>query len=426
MSKFQDLMPSIKGAEWAPAIRKRLFRDGSRSIGDLCEMIMESDGEYSSLLISDRILSAFEKLDKDGLVQFFTMLNDSYDLDPAEVKSMADEYARNRDVSTLQKLSRVSESRRQELFRRLNLAPGGTTRLVKMREELIKLVSEMPELGKIDADFRHLFSSWFNRGFLAMHPIDWTTPAHILEKIIAYEAVHEIGNWDELRSRLEPGDRDCYAFFHPAMEDEPLVFVEVALMDKPPKGISEILDQEREIVEPEDANCAAFYSISNCHSGLAGVSFGNFLIRQVATSLKQRFPNLKTFTTISPLPGFRKWLGERSTEDSLVSGLIEKAEQDELEKAELNQLSQYAARYFLEQESPNQKPPDPVARFHLKNGARLERINLLGDMSDKGMAQSLGVMVNYVYDLSKVEENHEKYMKNHKVVSSSRVRKLLP
>ena len=283
---------------------------------------------------------------------------------------------------------------------------------------------EKPELKKIDTDFHHLFNAWFNRGFLLMQPIDWTTPAHILEKIIAYEAVHEIKNWAELRSRLEPSDRYCYGFFHPSMIDEPLVFVEVALTEDIPRGIGEILHREADSVDPENATCAIFYSISTCHTGLSGVSFGNFLIKQVATSLQMRFPQLKTFSTIPPAPGFRKWLEQQAEESTDIAGLISDfyTEADDEAKTRLEKL---AASYFLEQKTERDQPLDPVARFHLKNGAILERINILGDPSENGMKQSFGTMVNYVYNLSKVEENHEEYVRNNQVISSGQVKKSL-
>ena len=427
MNILQGLVPTIWSGNWAPAIRKRLFKDGESSIESLCQMMMESDGEYSSLLISDRILTAFENLDTEGLVHFFYLLNEEYDLDAGQVEVLAREYAREQNAETLSALTHASEPRRLELFRRLNLAPGGIRRLVKVREELQKLLTEHPSLKKVDADFRHLFSSWFNRGFLTLHPIEWETPAHILEKIIVYEAVHEIHNWEALRPRVEPMDRYCYGFFHPAMEDDPLVFVEVALSNSMPETIQEILQTDREIMDPNHVTCAVFYSISSCHSGLKGVSFGNFLIKQVATSLKRRFPNLKTFATISPAPGFRKWLVADCAGLSHLDDLIDRFENgsgEAIDEASGHHLKQLAARYFLMQKNKYGQPLDPVARFHLKNGAKLERLNVLGDRSENGIRQSLGLMVNYVYDLQKVEENHEKYMKDHKVVCSTQVRKL--
>ena len=302
--------------------------------------------------------------------------------------------------------------------------PAGAARLVKMREHLMKAMRERPELKKIDTDFRHLFRAWFNRGFLLMQPIDWTTPAHILDKIIAYEAVHEIENWSELRRRLEPVDRSCYGFFHPSMEDEPLVFVEVALTDEIPRGINEILQRDAEIGTPENPTCATFYSISNCPTGLAGVSFGNCLIKQVATSLKLRMPQLKTFATISPVPGFRRWLESKAQQDHEIAALVEAFDPDADETLG-DRLESLAASYFLEAKNSAGEPLDPVARFHLKNGAMLERINLLGNPSAKGMESAYGLMVNYIYDLSRVEENHEKYVRNREVICSSQVRKAL-
>ena len=306
-------MPSLRIGRWAPAIiRKHLLKEETESIESLCQMTMDSDGEYSSLLLAERILNAYEKLDDEARLAFFCMLQVDYDIDAGEIKTAAEDYERNPDVENLLRVTEAAEPRRQELLRRINLAMDGTERLVKMREHLLGFIREKAELKKIDTDFYHLFNAWFNRGFLMMQPIDWTTPAHILEKIIAYESVHEIKNWAELRRRLQPADRYCYAFFHPSMEDEPLVFVEVALTSEIPRGIGEILQRDTETVQPANLSCAIFYSISTCHTGLSGVSFGNFLIKQVATSLKQRFPDLKTFSTISPVPGFGCWLARRS------------------------------------------------------------------------------------------------------------------
>ena len=425
MQFFQELMPSIRLARWAPAaLRKHLVNGETETIESLCSMMMSSDGEYSSLLLAERILNAYEKLDEDARLAFFNLLLSDYDVDVETIKQTADTYARENDAASLLRLTAAAEPRRQELLRRINLTPGGTRRLVKMREHLMKAMRERPELKKIDTDLRHLFRTWFNRGFLLMQPIDWTTPAHILEKIIAYEAVHEIESWSELRRRLVPSDRSCFGFFHPSMEDEPLVFVEVALTDEMPRGINEILQRDPEVEAPDNPTCAIFYSISNCHVGLAGVSFGNFLIKQVATGLKLRQPQLKTFATISPVPGFRRWLESRAREDAEIAALIE-AFDPEADETLGDRLESLAASYFLEAKNDAGEPLDPVARFHLKNGAILERINLLGNPSAKGMESAYGLMVNYVYDLSRVEENHEKYVRNSEVICSSQVRKAL-
>ena len=425
MQFFQDLVPSLNLSRWTPAVlRKHLLKEETESIESLCRMMMKSDGEYSSLFLAERILNSFAKLDYQQRLDFFNVLLVDYDIDTDNIKSAVEEYDKNPDAANLLRVTLAAEPGRQELLRRINLAQHGTRRLVKMREHLLTAMREKPELKKIDTDFHHLFNAWFNRGFLLIQPIDWTTPAHILEKIIAYEAVHEIASWSELRRRLLPSDRYCYGFFHPSMEDEPLVFVEVALTDQIPRGIGEILHHDTDSYTPENPSCAIFYSISNCHSGLAGVSFGNFLIKQVATSLKQRFPQLKTFSTISPAPGFRSWLDSQARAHEDIASLIAEfsADADEAMRARLEKL---AASYFLEQKNNRGRPLDPVARFHLKNGAILERINILGNPSEKGMQLSLGTMVNYVYDLSRVEENHEEYMKNNRVITSSQVKKAL-
>ena len=425
MQFFQDLMPSWNLSRWTPAVlRKHLLKEETESIESLCRMMMKSDGEYSSLFLAERILNAFAKLDYRERLAFFSVLLDDYDIDVNNIKAAVEDYEQNPDAANLLSVTHAAEPGRQELLRRINLAQHGTRRLVKMREHLLAAMREKPELKKIDTDFHHLFNAWFNRSFLLMQPIDWTTPAHILEKIIAYEAVHEIASWSELRRRLQPSDRYCYAFFHPSMEDEPLVFVEVALTDQVPRGIGEILHRDTESYAPENPSCAVFYSISNCHTGLAGVSFGNFLIKQVATSLKQRIPQLKTFSTISPAPGFRSWLEAQAQEREDIASLLAEfgADADETMRARAEKL---AASYFLEQKNSRGRPLDPVARFHLKNGAILERINILGNPAEKGMERSLGTMVNYVYDLSRVEENHEEYVKNNRVISSTQVKKTL-
>ncbi len=425
MRIFQELMPSLRIGNWTPSsIRRHLFGKEQHPISELCRMTMDSDGEYSSLLLAERILCAFEKLDEAGRDEFFFLLNNDYDLDVDALKNAIEDYEKNPHAPMLKHLTRTAEPARQELFRRLNLTPEGTARLVKMREYLLERKKLYPELDRTDSDFSHLFNAWFNRGFLLMQPIDWTTPAHILDKIIAYEAVHEIGSWRELRRRLEPEDRYCYAFFHPSMQDEPLVFVEVALSANVPDNISDVLDNKHNTIRPENASCAIFYSISNCHRGLAGVSFGNFLIKQVATSLKQRFPQLKTFATISPCLGLRGWLDKQAPENPQIASLIEQYQGDPDDNTQM-MLSRLAARYYLEQKTNYNKPIDAVARFHLKNGAILDRINPQADPSEKGQDQSFGLMVNYVYDLAKVEDNHEAYMKDHQVICSSQVRKLL-
>ena len=425
MQFLQDLMPSLRLSRLAPsALRKHLFGEETETLASLCRMMMDSDGEYSSLLLAERILNAYELLDDDGRMDFFQMLHADYNIDLQTVRSAIDNYEENQDAGHLLQVTRAAEPLRRELLRRINLAPQGTARLVKMREHLLNAARQHPELKCIDIDFHHLFSSWFNRGFLLMEPLDWTTPAHILEKIIAYEAVHQIENWAELRRRLEPADRYCYGFFHPSMEDEPLVFVEVALTDEVPRGIGEILQRDADTAPPDNPSCAIFYSISNCHKGLAGISFGNFLIKQVATSLKLRFPQLKNFTTISPSPGFRAWLDSQAEDNHSIAELLPAIDLD-MGEATRVALEKQVATYYLEAKNAQGEPLDAVARFHLKNGAILDRINILANPSEAAMQTAYGTMVNYVYDLSRVEDNHEAYVHNGEVVASSAVKKAL-
>jgi malonyl-CoA decarboxylase len=290
----------------------------------------------------------------------------------------------------------------------------------------------------VDADFVHLFTSWFNRGFLVLRRIDWSTPAVILEKIIRYEAVHKIDSWDDLRSRIDSPDRRCYAFFHPALIDEPLIFVEVALTREIPGAIAPILESERVPLDPDKVTTAVFYSISNCQRGLSGVSFGHFLIKQVVEEISRANRRLSTYVTLSPAQDFAAWLDrERRSQSSHALSEADRTALAHLDRANWwrtldacemvrDPLLRAAAWYFLRARTPRNVPLDPVARFHLGNGARLERLNLLADTSEKGLAQSYGVMVNYLYDIDEIEQNHEAYAEGRTVVASSAVKRLVP
>jgi malonyl-CoA decarboxylase len=410
---------------------------------DACRALLESDGEASSISLASRALAMYQRLEEAERTRFFERLASDFAADPARIDQAYAAYREQRDNRSLQALFDVCEPRRQELFRRLNLASNGTHALVRMREGLLDRLRERrgddaQELAAIDADFAHLFGSWFNRGFLVLKRIDWNTPASILEKIIRYEAVHEIRDWDDLRRRLDARDRRCFAFFHPAIGDEPLIFVEVALCKGLPDRIQPILAGEsagtqREIDDPESADSAAFFGISNCQTGLRGISFGNFLIKQVVQELKQELPQLKHFVTLSPVPGFAHWLGERRDDDTLPDELRQvlhelDAPDWHLDPAESERLKTVvkplAARYLVEEKNARGLPLNPVARFHLGNGAELHRINWLGDTSPKGLKQAAGLMVNYLYVLDDIERNHENYTANATVVCSSEVRDL--
>ncbi|MDB5592478.1 malonyl-CoA decarboxylase [Enterovirga sp.] len=414
-------------------------RDLARS-GDLPELgeaLLSRRGEASGVALARTLLDSYAGAPLAARLGFLTALADRFGPDRDLVDKAVAEYRRDPSGRAVSALQEAAEPRRQELIRRLNLAPGGTAALVRMRAELLSHLGSRPDLVEVDRDFVHLFSSWFNRGFLVLRPIDWTTPANILEKIIRYEAVHAIESWDDLRSRLQPADRRCYAFFHPQLVDEPLIFVEVALTSGMSGAIATLLDPTRRPIAARDATTAIFYSISNTQGGLAGVSFGHFLIKQVADELRRELPNLRTFATLSPVPGFAAWLaGELALPHSrffndearaTLQGLdqagwhIDPARRETLRRA----ILPVAATYFLKAKTPTGRPLDPVARFHLGNGARLEALNVLGDVSAKGMRQSHGLMVNYCYDLDEIERNHESYAEKGEVVASSAIRRLI-
>ena len=431
---FQDILQSIfKRSIKLPSLNWLERGNREQSLEMLASLVLETKGEASALVYADRFLKRYEESGEEERGDFFRLLAEDYDLVAEEIIQAAEKYRDDPEPVNFRHLMKVAEPRRQELFRRLNSVSDGTVRLVRMREALLDQARSNPELKRVDEDFRHMFRSWFNRGFLVMRTVDWTTPAHILEKIIAYEAVHEIPSWEELRRRLEPEDRRCFAFFHPSMPDEPLIFVEVALLEEMPSRIVDVLDPERTAVDPEKAKTAIFYSISNCQKGLKGISFGNFLIKQVANDLQKHFPQLEEFATLSPLPGFMQWLKNKadSGNEPLSTELFEKLDQqgwhhDPDQLASLKpSLMGLCARYLFQSERIDGSPNDPVARFHLENGASLERVNWLGDVSERGLKQGAGLMINYRYDLSRLEQNHELYAASKEVLASPSVKALL-
>ena len=410
----------------------------SETLVELCELLLSGRGEASGVARAREVLSRYADLTTGPRIAFFEALAQRFGTDPVRVERAIAGWHQKSNDETAAELHAAAEPRRQELFRRLNLAPGGTAALVRMREQLIDALDHRQDLSAVDDDFVHLFSSWFNRGFLVLRRIDWSMPAIVLEKIIRYEAVHEIRGWDDLRRRIDPPDRRCFAFFHPALIDEPLIFVEVALEREIPSAIAPILASGRlEFVEPEKARVAVFYSISNCQRGLAGVSFGNFLIKQVVEEISRGLPKLSTFVTLSPVSSFAPWLArEMKSESSPAVSESDRAALSLLERphwwtdpeifSQLEEpLLRAAAFYYLRAKTPRGLPVDAVARFHLGNGARLERINWLADTSEKAIAQSHGLMVNYQYDLDDIEENHEAYAEGRTVVAANGVQRLL-
>ena len=411
MSLFQNILSSVmKGTRRLNRLRSKSFGKLHKNINKAVDSVMSTTGEVSSLVYSEHLLNLIEKLDDKSLYKFLNHLLSNYDIDTKKLTKDVKNYSSEKNDKNLQKIRISSEPQWIELFRRLNSTSNGTYRLVKLREKIRAM--NKPELKAFDSGLLKLFKYWFNPSFLVLEKIDWETPANILEKIIEYEAVHQINSWDDLRARLAPADRQCFAFFHPLIPNDPLIFVEVALTTGLPVSIQSIIKLERDEIDIEDANTAIFYSISNCHNGLLGISFGNFLIKKVASNLKRELPDLNQFMTLSPLPGFMKWMEEYSPIS--FERCSEKNCGDE-------ELMKNAVKYLTKSERNDGMPNDPVSRFHIGNGASLEKINLNADTSEKGMMQSFGVMANYLYDLKVVEENHENFFKSKAVPVSNKI-----
>jgi len=395
----------------------------------LCSDLITQKGEALGTALACTVVDAYLEFDETEKQAFFEMLLTDFDVDQPVLNAAIAQYQKTPTPTTTQAVALAAESLRQRVIRGVNMAPGGTHAVISMREDLLKLLPHNPSLQPVDRDFAHLLSSWFNRGFLELRRIDWNTPANVLEKLITYEAVHEIRDWDDLRRRLDQ-DRRCYAFFHPALPDEPLIFVEVALVNGLAGSIQGLLDDTLARITAESADTAIFYSISNCQKGLRSVSFGNFLIKQVVSELRAELSNLTTFSTLSPIPGFCRWLQSLQDPSPHVTRILEMLDTpgnlntpDTL--SDLQQPLMQLCAHYLVNEKRKDRPIDSVARFHLGNGARLERINWLGDVSEKGWAESASLLVNYKYDLAKIETNHEAYANDTTIVHSRQIENLL-
>jgi malonyl-CoA decarboxylase len=442
LSKLSKTLTSdaLRAAPAALSARAQA-RQLQRAVED-CRRLLSERGEANSVAIATEVLRSLSALSAEAWVEFFAILDADFGPDPARVLGAAEQYAQAPSAKHLIELTAAAEPPRQELLRRLSRAPGGTALIVAMRRVLLEALRTRPTLAAVEADFLHLLGSWFNAGFLQMEQVDWRSSAALLEKIIHHEAVHEIDGWADLRRRLQP-DRRCFAFFHPQLPNEPLIFVEVALVATMPDAIGPLIDKSSAPLDERDFKVAAFYSISNCQPGLRGVSLGNFLIKRVAEHLQREIPRLRTFCTLSPIPGFTDWLLKfhaREPDGALNRRAAQRVQQarDVLQEQYGSDLTKLVngfaperastdvrealvtlASFYLQHESvlPG---GNPVAKFHLGNGARLERLNWAGDLSRKGLKQSLGIMVNYLYDLNEVEDNHERFVHG-EVVSARRI-----
>ncbi len=406
MGILDNILATLRDQPWWSRT-KTIASNQDLSTSEIIDFLIETNGGQAALNHAGALMERINHFDDEELIDFFSYLL-TMDIDAEAVGIAATAYKLQPTAANFKEIKKTATPLWQRVFERINANSHGTVCLVRLRSQLLRLMREYPQFDRLDVTLNTLMLSWFNRGFLVLEPINWSTPANILEKIIQYEAVHEIKSWDDLRARLEPEDRRCFAYFHPAMPDEPLIFVEVALMQDMPTKISDVLSTPRDIISQHDARVAVFYSISNCQSGLSGISFGNFLIKRVASDLKRDLPELNQFVTLSPVPTFRKWLAKKDPnfENSLPRSVV--APDEERDEKLLN----LAAEYFLKSDRDNGTPNDPVARFHLGNGAELASINLFGDQSIKALEHAAGLMVNYEYKLDAVEYRHDDFHKN--------------
>lgn len=462
LRSLENLWSSIaaRGQQWVRVPKASSPLEVTR---ELARALLSERGEASGAALSRELLAAYLRLDRAERRAFHRILATNFVPPPDKLREAAEAYLRDPTTLTASRLTQAADPPRQELLRRLNSAPGATAALVALRHEVLQDMADDPLLKPLDTDLKHLLNSWFNRGFLELRRIDWHTPAVVLEKLIAYEAVHEIQGWSDLRRRLAP-DRRCFAFFHPALPDEPLIFVEVALVHGMASAIAPLLAPPAD-PPVRDVDTAIFYSISNCQQGLRGISFGNMLIKQVVEELRQETQSLKCFATLSPVPGFRKWLDAQIEAGDKDTGGKEAGSEEAGDKevgdtgaqrpaladflgadgrpsladrlrvadwhadpeaaAELaGPLSRVCAEYLTVPDGAKGLR-DPVARFHLGNGARLERIDWLGNPSPRGLAESYGLMVNYLYDPDQIEANHEAFVHGVRVPRSGEIDALL-
>lgn len=425
ISIFSDLLSKV--ADMTASITQDTVTE--KTIIERCHDLMTSNSEAANLVRAQRIMSLYKSLDIEEKKQFFLDVEKEFGIDDTALEHAIEQWTTHKNSLASRHLHFATEPVSQNLLRTLNYAPNATLELVNMRTDLLKFIKDNPELQALDKDFLHLFQSWFNRGFLELEQVNWSTSAEILEKLIAYEAVHEIQGWDDLRQRVADVDRGLYAYFHPALGNEPLIFVQVALMTDIPSSVSSILHAEREHIDPRDANTAVFYSISNCQDGLRGISFGNFLIKQVVENIRHEFPKLENFVTLSPIPGFKKWATQQLDNPDTI---LEAKELNMIEDLSLTEkshsiitavenadgLQNIVAKYLVVARSPKGEASDPVARFHLGNGAQLHNIHILADTTENGLQNAWGCMVNYKYNIAHIERNHDQYY-NHRIIAIS-------
>ena len=433
MLDLKKIIASIADAGQKIFKKTDIKKNDLDSIVLLCDDLLSNKGIVFGITVARDITNLYQALSSENQLIFFKKINEKYRPNYEEVDSAVKFYAQSRNEKSLSKLFVAAEGKRRELFRRMNIAPNGTAIIVKMREDLLKIMDKNKELIYLDKDLIHLFKAWFNPGFLKLEKITWETKALILEKIIKYERVHLMKDMNDLKRRLSK-DRRFFSFFHPALEDEPVIFVQVALTNGLGKSIQEIMKPNSDVENKYDT--ATFYSISNCQLGLTRVTLGNFLIKRVIFEIQEELPDIKKFGTLSPIPGFSEWfnycdenkihdiLGGSKDDMSFLKSIKFKAGDSRIILYKEN-LIKLVAHYLINEKDLNEFPIGDVTRFHLRNGATINDIIINADISEAGFKRSFGVMVNYLYELKDIEKNHEDFVNNKKVIYSKDIKKFL-
>ena len=434
MFNLRQIISSIADAGKQLFNKKDIKKNDLDSILSLCDDLISNKGAAFGITVARDITELYQTLSIENKILFFKSINEKYRPSFTKVNEAIDVYKNSQNEKTLSDLFKVSEGKRRELFMRMNMAPNGTSIIVSLREDLLKILKENRDLVSLDEDLKHLFKSWFNPGFLKLKKITWDTKAAILEKIIKYERVHHMKDMNELKRRLGE-DRRFFSYFHPALEDEPIIFVQVALTNGLGRSIQEIMKQSSGDEKKYDT--ATFYSISNCQEGLSRVTLGNFLIKRVVHEIQEELPHIKNFGTLSPIPGFVEWFSY--LEESKIKNILGNVKDQDVMFLKSNDLKigdkriidnkeaiiKLVSHYIVNEKNSDGFPVNDVSRFHLGNGAIVEDIIINANISENGFKRSFGVMVNYLYELKNIEKNHEEYMNKKKVIISDKLKKYL-
>jgi malonyl-CoA decarboxylase len=434
MFNLRQIISSIADAGKQLFNKKNIKKNDLDSILSLCDDLISNKGAAFGITVARDITELYQTLSTDNKILFFKSINEKYRPSFTKVNEAIDVYKNSQNEKTLSDLFKVSEGKRRELFMRMNMAPNGTSIIVSLREDLLKILKENRDLVSLDEDLKHLFKSWFNPGFLKLKKITWDTKAAILEKIIKYERVHHMKDMNELKRRLGE-DRRFFSYFHPALEDEPIIFVQVALTNGLGRSIQEITKQSSGDEKKYDT--ATFYSISNCQEGLSRVTLGNFLIKRVVYEIQEELPHIKNFGTLSPIPGFVDWFSY--LEESKIKNILGNIKNQDVMFLKSKDLKigdkriidnkeaiiKLVSHYIVNEKNRDGLPVNDVSRFHLGNGAIVEDIIINANISENGFKRSFGVMVNYLYELKNIEKNHEEYMNKKKVILSDKLKKYL-